>query len=206
MGHEFGLHEVVLRVPLIVNGLDGVAPSVIADTVGLVDLAPTILDWAGIEIPGEMPGRPLPRKSRGAAGDRAIFAFYSDATHWFPDVWRETGGTPYDPQDTRQFCTGSDPVWGGMAAIIQYPHKFLWYERRAPALFDLSWDPGQKSDQAAHEHSSVERYAQEIEPHVRAAGLTGADSRDAPDLPKEALDALRALGYAEPGPATAPRK
>jgi len=200
MGHEFGLHEAVLHVPLIVNGLPGIAPSVIPDTVGLVDLAPTILGWAGIRIPADLPGKPLPRQSAGGPGDRAIFAFYSDTTHWFPKEWREHEVNPlipYDQQELRQFCTESDPVWGAMAAVIQYPHKFLWYERRKPALFDLSWDAGQKSDQAAYQPKQIDRYTREVEPHVRAAGLTDRSPSDGPTLSKEALDALRALGYAK---------
>ena len=197
MGHEFGLHEVVLRVPLIIAGLPGVAPAVIPDTVGLVDLAPTILGWSGITVPGEMSGKPLPRQSGGKAGDRTIFAFYSDATHWQPPSWLEHGFKMYDPDNTRQFCKESDPVWGGMAAAIRYPYKFLWYERRKPALFDLTWDRAQKSDQAAYQPKSVERFEREIAPHVRETGLAGGNVKRGTELSKEATDALRALGYAE---------
>jgi arylsulfatase A-like enzyme len=197
MGHEFGLHEVVLHVPLIVNGLPGVAPAVIPDTVGLIDLTPTILSWVGLDVPREMTGRPLPHKSGGSAGNRAIFAFYSDAAHWQPAAWLEHGLKMYDPDNTRQFCSESDPVWGGMAAVIQYPYKFLWYERRKPALFDLSWDRAQKSDQAAQEPKPVERFERELVPRVRAAGLAAGGAKRPPELSKEATDALRALGYAE---------
>jgi arylsulfatase A-like enzyme len=197
MGHEFGLHEVVLHVPLIVNGLPGVAPSVIPDTVGLIDIAPTILGWAGLSVPSDLTGRPLPRTGGGGPGNREIFAYYSDATHWQPETWGEHGMKMYDPDNTRQFCTESDPVWGGMAAVIQYPYKFLWYERRKPALFDLTWDSAQKSDQANYQPKSVQRFQREIESHVRSTGLAGGNTKRAPELSKEATDALKALGYAE---------
>jgi arylsulfatase A-like enzyme len=197
MGHEFGLHEVVLHVPLIVSGLPGVAPSVIADTVGLVDLAPTILGWAGVAVPREMPGRPLPRQSGGEAGDRAIFAFYSDATHWQPASWREHGFVMYDPDNTRQFCSESDPVWGSMAAVIQYPYKFVWYQKRKPVLFDLSWDRAQKSDQAAFQPAAMKRFERALAPRVRESGLDGSGKKTAPEMSQEARDALKALGYSE---------
>jgi arylsulfatase A-like enzyme len=197
MGHEFGMHEAVLHVPLIVNGLRGVAPAVIPDTVGLVDLTPTILDWAGIAIPAEMRGRPLPRQSSGGPGDRAITAFYSDVTHWAPDSWKEHGFDAYNPEDTRQFCSESDRVWGGMAALVQYPYKFVWYERGKPALFDLRWDRAQKSDQAGNQPAPVETFTRELAPLVQAAGITRGGPGAAPKLSKEAVDALKALGYAE---------
>jgi arylsulfatase A-like enzyme len=107
MGHEFGLHEVVLRVPLIVNGLRGVAPAVIPDTVGLVDLAPTILGWAGLAVPSELRGKPLPQRSGGKPGDRTLFAYYSDATHWTPLAWKDHGIGADDPDHTRAFCAPS---------------------------------------------------------------------------------------------------
>ena len=197
MGHEFGLHDVVLHVPLIVTGLPGVTPSVIPDVVGLVDLTPTILRWAGIAVPRELPGKPLPDKSGGGPGQRELFAFYSDAAHWQPETWAEHGMHMYDPDNTRQFCTQSDPVWGGIASVIRYPYKFVWYERRKPALYDLSWDRAQKSDQAAFQPVSIQRFEKELAPHVRESGIEGAGKKRAPEVSKEASDALKALGYAE---------
>jgi arylsulfatase A-like enzyme len=196
MGHEFGLHEVVLRVPLIVNGLRGVAPAVIPDTVGLVDLAPTILGWAGLAVPSELRGKPLPQRSGGKPGDRTLFAYYSDATHWTPLAWKDHGIGADDPDHTRAFCAPSDPVWGAMAAVIRYPYKFVWYEKSKPALYDLSWDRAQKSNQAAYQKDSVARFEKELPPRLRAAGLTG-EAKAAPSISKEAADALRALGYAD---------
>ena len=52
-------YEGLLRVPLIVRG-PGFAPgSVVADPVGTIDLAPTMLGAAGIAVPDDMQGRPL---------------------------------------------------------------------------------------------------------------------------------------------------
>ena len=52
-------YEGLLRVPLIVRGGQFTAGTVIDEPVGLVDLAPTMLGAAGVEIPKWMEGRPL---------------------------------------------------------------------------------------------------------------------------------------------------
>jgi arylsulfatase A-like enzyme len=199
MGHEFGLHGVVLNVPLIVHGLKDVKPGVVTDTVGLVDIAPSILAWAGVEPGAELPGRTLPLEpGTGEPSDRAIFAAYSDdpRSHWMPDEWKGENQT-IDPIQIRQFCGASDPVWGGIAAIVQYPFKFHWFERYEPALYDLSWDPDEKFNQARFRPDLVKRFTERIEPHLRAAGLTGERSEDGKPVSEKAARALEALGYLE---------
>ena len=52
-------YEGLLRVPLIVRGGAFEAGSVVDEPVGLIDLAPTILGAAGLEVPPSMEGRPL---------------------------------------------------------------------------------------------------------------------------------------------------
>ena len=50
------LYDVGLHVPLIVRKPGGEAGRVVADPVELVDLAPTLLSCAGLEVPPEMQG------------------------------------------------------------------------------------------------------------------------------------------------------
>jgi len=52
-------YEELLRVPLIVRGEGYSAGSVVDEPVGLVDLAPTMVDAAGAKVPEWMEGRPL---------------------------------------------------------------------------------------------------------------------------------------------------
>jgi arylsulfatase A-like enzyme len=199
MGHEYGLHGAVLNVPLIVHGLKDVKPGVVTDTVGLVDIAPSILAWAGVEPGAELPGRTLPLDpGTGERSDRAIFSAYSDDLNalWIPEEWRRDN-QPFDPDKVRQFCGASDPVWGGIATIVQYPFKFHWFERYEPALYDLSWDPDEKFNQARFKPELVKRFSERIEPYLRAAGLTGERPEDVKSVPEEAIRALEALGYLE---------
>jgi arylsulfatase A-like enzyme len=194
MGHEFSLQAAALHVPLIVHGLAGVQPSAIEHPVGLMDIVPSILRWAGIEAPPELPGRPLPQTPDAApSGERSLFAAYSDQYMQVSEFWDE--GAQRGHEKRRQFCGPLDRVFGGMATLTRYPFKFYWFERYSPELYDLSWDPNELSNQSKYRPELVERFASEVESYVDAAGLTGSQPTQPEEMPEEAIEALRELGY-----------
>jgi arylsulfatase A-like enzyme len=57
--HGKTVYEPVLRVPLILS-VPGVEPTVVTTPLSQIGLAPTILKYAGLEVPETMQGRPLP--------------------------------------------------------------------------------------------------------------------------------------------------
>ncbi len=57
LGHGHSHYQELLHVPFIVAG-PGIAPRRLDTPVSLIDLAPTILDFAGLEV-GDLPGRSL---------------------------------------------------------------------------------------------------------------------------------------------------
>jgi arylsulfatase A-like enzyme len=60
-------YEALIRVPLVVRG-PGFAPgAVVADPVGTIDVAPTVLTACGLPPPAGMEGRPLGAEGRGWA-------------------------------------------------------------------------------------------------------------------------------------------
>jgi arylsulfatase A-like enzyme len=66
MGHDFTLYDEVIRVPLIVLAPGARAPAQRREVVELIDVAPTVLDVAGIAPPASFVGRSL----RGVLGGR----------------------------------------------------------------------------------------------------------------------------------------
>jgi len=197
LGHEFNLRQGALHVPLIVHGLD-VPPAVIDTPVTLSDVFATIVDQAGLEAPPDMQGRRLPTSQ--AAGDanapRAFFAAYSDAYEIAPDAW-EGVVEMLDKDLPRRACGSDDKVFGGMAALIEYPRKYQWFERYPAELYDLGWDADERFEQAAQQPDTAAGMASRLAGFLTAAGLTGDDTSTVERLDPEALEALRALGYGD---------
>jgi arylsulfatase A-like enzyme len=194
LGHQFSLRNPVLHIPLVVHGLPGEAPAVIDDAVSLIDIAPSVLEWTGVADRSGLPGRPLPREPGSSAPPRQLFAAYSDGSYPTPRDWE--GVIAWTSKEKlRKACRPSARVFGGMATLIEYPYKFHWFEQYAAELYDLSWDPNERSDLAALEPELVARFTTEIAPLVEAAGLTGSASAVAEPASEEVVETLRQLGY-----------
>lgn len=193
LGHEFGLGEAVLHIPLVVHGLSQAQPAVVERPVALLDVAPTVLEWAGVEAPAGLRGSPLPASAGAGEGSRGLVAAYSDRYLPTPEDWQGVV-EPQSKDRARQFCADSDRVFGGMATLLRYPLKFHWFEKYPPELYDLSWDPSERLNQAERQPEVVERMTSELEAFVRASRLEGDDG-EAEAVSSEALDALRELGY-----------
>jgi arylsulfatase A-like enzyme len=66
--------DALTKVPLIWRPApaDGIAPAVVREPVGHLDIAPTILAAAGLDIPEVMQGRPLPRVPGDGSRERVV--------------------------------------------------------------------------------------------------------------------------------------
>jgi choline-sulfatase len=122
--HSSSLYNSEIRVPLIAVG-PGIKPRRIARPVGLTDLAPTIMELAGL-VPPAMPhmdGVSLAPLLRGKAADIA------------------GAGEAY----SAMIADRSVPV--SQRAVIAGRYKLIWTEEGDRLeLFDLSADPGERRD------------------------------------------------------------
>jgi arylsulfatase A-like enzyme len=195
LDHKFSVHAALLRVPLVVNGVAPKRPIVVETPVGLVDLMPSILSWAGVASPDGLPGLSLPLTAEASPEQppRTFFTAYTDAQTQPPEEWVGKVG-PSNVDKLRQFCTDSNRVFGAMASLIRYPWKYVWYERYPASLFDLSWDPAEQSDQTRYRPELVESFEAEMKPLRKASGVLGDSG---PGLSKEAIETLKQLGYVE---------
>lgn len=120
IGHNTQLYEESIRVPLLVK-LPGEAPQRIDEIVELIDLAPTILELAGVPVPDTMQGQSL------FASDRERGAFsrtvwkrprYSVRTERFKLIWDSRTGRNElydlvaDPRETRNLYDAGGLVSG----------------------------------------------------------------------------------------------
>lgn len=160
IGHSVFVYDTTLRVPLVLSG-PGVPPAtVITGDVSLVDIAPTILALTGGAF--EADGRSLvPAFSAGTHSPRAIYA--------------------------ESFAPQLDFGWAGLRSVRDGRWKYIAAPR--PELFDLNLDPGERTDVAAADVSTVARL------DALASTWSGAEL-DAGAAPSgEAAARLRALGY-----------
>jgi arylsulfatase A-like enzyme len=121
--HAFELWDVLTHVPLLVHGPGLVARRIDARR-SAIDLAPTILDLAGIEPPADFEGRSLVPELRGEgpASREPILIELSEDTHNPP-----------------------------RCALIQGNYKLIDFGHEHYELFDLASDPGESTD-VAKEH------------------------------------------------------
>ncbi len=198
LGHEFNLRARAVHIPLVVHGLEGVAPVTIDTPVTLVDVPVSLLGWTGQNCGADLDGRRLPTAAP-ADGEheapRSLLASYSDTFTRVPEHWK--GLVVLGDKDLpRRSCGPDDKVFGAMASIIEYPYKFDWFERYPSELYDLSWDPDERSELSQHQADLVARFTAEIERFSQTARLTDVPE-DAEPLASEAIESLQALGYIE---------
>ncbi len=170
-GHDY--YREVTQVPLLVWG-PGTVPAgrVESGVAGLVDVAPTLLELAGLEVPeADAPdeGRSLsPRWSAENTGSE-------------PSLPRFAGSNLYN----LPAVLIEDDTW-----------RFILRANGTEELYDVDRDPEERRN-VAHEHPELaERFRQALEPRL-AAFLEGGEGDGPAELSRETLEALRSLGYVQ---------
>ena len=183
-GEEFGehgdllhakpkLYQELLHVPLIVWCPSRFAePRVVDDLVGLVDIAPTLLDLAGVD--------PL----AGVDGQSLVGALQ---------------GRPLDAgRDVLSHVDGSvDKRPGDVAALRRGRFKRIRSSvDRTDSLFDLEADPGERTDASAKAPLARSEIGALLDARLARPRAAASDPAASPARPSEATgERLRALGY-----------
>jgi len=130
--HGGRLHADQIRVPLLIAG-PGIAPGEDRTTVSLVDVAPTLLELAGLPVPPDLDGRPFADRldGEGRHEDRPLFAM----EHHY--VWRDGKREAIDPP----------PETPLLRAVIDGDLCYL-ATQSGEALYDTASDPRHARDLA----------------------------------------------------------
>ncbi len=170
--HGHSMYDGVLRVPLILWGTQ-VVPGRESVPVSLIDLAPTILEAAGVAASadeaavaavGGLPGRSLLDTARPVWPEQRVVI---------------AEGLLYGPETK---------------AIVRWPYKaILEVDNGRAMLFDLEADPREQSDLAAQRPKVLSALLGELSDRLAEARALGV-APDA-DLDEALLQRLRALGY-----------
>lgn len=197
--HRQTLYDEVVRIPLIVRCPGRIAPGTRASAqVSIIDVAPTILELAGLDAPADVMGRslvPLLAGGEWAESDPAVCELFCDAGQLRPD------GT-WAPDEPRF------PIRHRLRAFRRSGHKLIHdLNREQTLVFDLAADPGEQRPLADPDSPLVQAALRDAE-DGRAWLADFADlARQAypnGSLPPEVLKQLTGLGYLG-GSGTAPR-
>jgi arylsulfatase len=162
------LRPETLRVPLIVHDPEDPGGRVIAASVDLVDLAPTLAARAGLPLPPGLAGSPLPTREDEAPAAAPALRYYRLSDGYFYEGWSLRDG-PWQLLSER---------WPGDPA----PRL---------ALFDLQRDPDQRSP-IRDDPDRMRALGALLEARRNAGARAPARSIE---LGAETREELRALGY-----------
>ncbi len=168
--HGVFIYGATMRVPLILSW-SGVLPSgrVVRGLASLTDLAPTLIDLAGLEPLPASQGRSLLTAMARRRTDDAPVLLES----WLPRL---------------------NYGWSELVAVQQGRYKLI----RAPRseLYDLQADPHERDNRIAREPAVAEEYAAKLGRLLSAASVAGSEAPAAPrPLDADAERLLRSLGY-----------
>ncbi len=138
---DFGLwgkgtfHDAAFHVPLLIRA-PGIAPRTIDSMTESIDLAPTMLDWAGCKVPHSMDGESLLPLLRTGQGGKAVTL----SEHDF--------GNPIKPSSQQAFL-GLPAREANLAVLRTDRHRLVHFAGPLPqVLFDMAAD-GEARDVAA---------------------------------------------------------
>ncbi|HEV3206374.1 MAG TPA: sulfatase-like hydrolase/transferase [Terriglobales bacterium] len=166
--HGVFLYDETLHVPLLLKLPQGQsAGKRVRVHARLVDIAPTILEIAGVTIPSQMQGQSLLRMAKAnSSADQPVYSmtdFPQRAFGWSPlESWR----------------TG----------------KFLYIRAPRPELYDLSSDPRATRNLAEGSRATLETIASQLDAFDRRFSDPG-NSAGGPELTSSEMQKLASLGY-----------
>jgi len=178
--HGLHLYEEQVRVPLIVRPPAGLGwePGRVAAPVSLLDVAPTVLELAGLPADETLQGRSLRATGTRGGDARHVVA----QRRYFPEAVQASWGR-YAPADSLEALLGAGSL------------KYLRHGDGREELYDLSADPLELHDLAAQRPQDTARLRALLEQRLAAVAADGP-------VPEHAIDAetrkhLEELGYAQ---------
>jgi len=166
-GHGIFLYDETIRVPLLVR-LPEAKPAAkqVSAKVRLVDVAPTLLEIAGISVPSQMQGQSLLRVAKSGGGsDQPV----------------------YSRSDFSQRGFGWSPLESWRAG------KYLYIRAPKPELYDMTADPGAAHNIAQTSKATADTLASQLDAFdKRFSGESGGKSST---LTSAEMQKLASLGY-----------
>lgn len=198
-GHQTGLREALIHVPLVVHDPGRVAPGVVEAPVQLAAITPTVLKLAGLPIPAGLFAPPLPLTANEAPSDAPIVAEWTDpGTVDDPDAPAEIRKLRNLSSTERRACRPKHRAYGSRRALVEYPYQLIRLEGRKPILLDLRSSQAKRRNLRKRRPDQTESLLETLAETRTAPVVDTRERAPVAPLPQEAVDQLRALGYLEP--------
>ena len=165
-GHGIFLYDETIHVPLLIKLPQADSAKRVAARVRLVDIAPTILEIAGIPVPSQMQGQSLLRIAKSGSGaDQAV----------------------YSRSDLPQRGFGWSTLESWRAG------KYLYIRAPKPELYDTSADPGAAHNLAQASKATLDTMASQLDSFDRR--FSGQSGKSFSELSSSEMQKLASLGY-----------
>jgi arylsulfatase A-like enzyme len=174
-GHARNVLSAVISTPLVFRFPFPIQPVRLRGQVRNIDVAPTLIDLAGLPVPAGFEGRSLVARIEGAEPDQDRVAFAGLGLPLY--------------QDASVQVTASDGTWVYARNVHPDPHP-------GELLFDRSVDPGENVNLIEREPQQAARMRAELDAYLAgkpAADVLATDVRIDPGIAEK----LRAVGYLE---------
>jgi len=144
---KLGYFEGSYHIPLIVRAPDGPRGSRVRKFTESIDIAPTLAEWSGIDIPLQYDGRSLMPFLRGEEP-----AAWRTAAHWEFDFREVASGRP-------EAALGLKLDQCQLAVHRGERFKYVHFAALPPLLFDLEADPGELVNRSGDPDYAAEELA-----------------------------------------------
>jgi arylsulfatase A-like enzyme len=183
--HDKTLYDEVLRVPFMVHdATGGMKPARIDDNVSLIDLLPTLAEYAGLPPEPRHQGRSLlPLMKGGTPGDLAGRRLYAHLERHF-----------FKPWGAHNTLLGDGHEHYIARAAMHEEWKLVVDSRELSQLFDRQRDPGESRNVYQENFRIAGALSRELEEFTSTATVYRSESFEE-ELSPEEIERLRSLGY-----------
>jgi choline-sulfatase len=164
--HGIFLYDETIHVPLLIKLPEAQPAAKVSAKVRLVDVAPTVLEIAGIPVPSQMQGQSLLRVAKSGGGsDQPV----------------------YSRSDLSQRGFGWSALESWRAG------KYLYVRAPKPELYDLTADPAAAHNLAASSKATLDTMASQLDNFDRR--FSGQGGKSSSELSTSEMQKLASLGY-----------
>jgi choline-sulfatase len=167
--HGFFIYNATMRVPMIIRLPDKSSVQTISDPVSTVDLMPTMLSAAGVEVPAQVQGTSLLPALQGKPADHDRNLYGETFLPRLHFNWSELRGT----ENT----------------------KYHFIAAPRPELYDLAKDPGEVHNLLPEKKAVAEEMRAKLAALIREYSA-GQELAEKTGLDPALMERLKSLGYA----------